>query len=67
MHMNVSREVNNEVGKIEAVVQVLYNVVDDATALKVSKVVYWSVSDARRSIFNVVVNALDEEVMDERE
>ena len=65
--MNVSREVNNEVGKIEAVVQVLYNVVDDATALKVSKVVYWSVSDARRSIFNVVVNALDEEVMDERE
>jgi hypothetical protein len=58
---------HKEVGMIEAVVQVLYNVVDDATALKVSKVVYWSVSDARRSIFNVVVNALDEEVMDERE
>jgi nucleoside-triphosphatase THEP1 len=57
----------DEVGKVEAVVQVLYNVVDDAIATKVSKAVYWSVSDARRSIFNVVVNALDEEVIDERE
>jgi hypothetical protein len=63
MHMSV----NDEVRAIDAVVQVLYNVVDDAIATKVSKVVYWSVSDARRSIFNVVVNALDEEVMDERE
>jgi nucleoside-triphosphatase THEP1 len=56
----------DEVGKVEAVVQVLYNVVDDAITTKVSEAVYWSVSDARRPIFNVVVNALDEEVMDER-